>query len=660
MNAYDSLMSKSCSTKKRRRRYNNNNNNNSANNAATTASSLLSNNDCGGSRFFLCPAGCGVHVSETTVNAHLDSGCPQLMLNDGNNCSGSNYERDNKKSAEEGKEEHNDDAANNEIKEFAEEETNHTTTTTTTNNNLNSPAAAISDNNNAAMPQSTVAKAKQLKKCTQNYSTTTNNNAFQHMMKKSAQVYSNNGNNIMIQQRFHLYNDDQTGIVVSWTCEDDYKEADGDDTSIPDSDNNIQWSATIILKKVKAINMYEHGEQQQQQQPVQERSIQLTVSSSIPPYFFSALQSPQNTTKPKLPRLVQRHSNLSISHLKSCLQKSIRRRAPLPAVRVAMELADKSWTDLIRRLPIIILEDSTLHPDFALLVWLMIADSKGYVPSKMVIVRVLQIVFEMASCPWQDEIVAAKHSNEDCSSGSVSDNDDNKKTTSFSLSSSSSTLFPMHQQQQHKEQTSSTNVCETMIRAMLLRAQYGGMRCDVDMLHSFSKIWLQRFNGAHAIPSIIASNCTPGPTSSELNWSCIPYLIHAKARQQSETLVTMSMVNSPGRVVALTANDVCPAGIDFHCSQVVDHLLSRPNVYGCLCERLKTVLPPKSEMNRDWIASKVKECIWNYSSGVNRRRSLMGSTKQNECASVMKSIWDDALSSPFDDYVKKFVKDRLH
>lgn len=41
-----------------------------------------------------------------------------------------------------------------------------------------------------------------------------------------------------------------------------------------------------------------------------------------------------------------------------------------------MELADKSFDDLIRRLPIIILEDSFLHPDFDLLVWLMVANSK--------------------------------------------------------------------------------------------------------------------------------------------------------------------------------------------------------------------------------------------------------------------------------------------
>lgn len=62
--------------------------------------------------------------------------------------------------------------------------------------------------------------------------------------------------------------------------------------------------------------------------------------------------------------------------LKSILQKSIRRRQPLPAVRVAMELMDKALGELLRRLPIIILEDSMLHPDLPLLVWLMVAESK--------------------------------------------------------------------------------------------------------------------------------------------------------------------------------------------------------------------------------------------------------------------------------------------
>ena len=76
--------------------------------------------------------------------------------------------------------------------------------------------------------------------------------------------------------------------------------------------------------------------------------------------------------------------------MKSMLQKNIRRRRPLPSVRVAMELADKSWSDLIRRIPIIILEDSTLHANLPYIVWLMVADSKVTQLESYVVLKAIQ------------------------------------------------------------------------------------------------------------------------------------------------------------------------------------------------------------------------------------------------------------------------------
>jgi hypothetical protein len=627
MSAYDSLMSKSRSAKKRRRNTDDNKNNDDY--------GVIPSTGGGGSRFFACPAGCGKHVSERDVNFHLDN-CPKLNKNDS--------------------------SRNNESGSIGEE----LSSTTMNNPKPHHADSAIIIDNDKALPQSTSKpKAKH---------TSVDNNAFQHMMKRSAQVYSNNNDSI-IKQRFHLHN---TQGMISWTCDELNNGGAVGDNAFEESNvqrdiNNIQWSTTIVLKKVKTIRIGEQREQQPPQSTMQERQIELTVSSSVPP-FNSTQQSPtksttatsnntNTTTNSSLPpRLVQRHSRLSISHLKSCLQKSIRRRQPLPAVRVAMELADKSWTDLIRRLPIIILEDSTLHPDFSLLVWLMIADSKGYIPSRELIVRVMQIVFEMAACPLKD---STEHSEDASLTKSItdrgSDNIDNQPTTSFSLCSSSSDLFPT---QQH-EDNSRGKECEAAIRSMLLRAQYGGMKCDVDMLHDFAKLWLQRFNDkSHPIPnSILGTNSTNDSTlnTSDLKWKDVPRIIHTKAREQSEKLVTMNIFNPTGVVVALNMNDVCPAGIDFHCSPVVDHLLSRPTLYDCLCKRLKPLASStNSDIYRDWIAGKVKQCIWNYSSGVNRRRPMMGSTHKSDCDNILKKVWDDILSSPFDDYVKKFVKDRLH
>jgi hypothetical protein len=613
MSAYDSLMNKSRSAKKRRHNTDDKNNDDYG----------VIPSSGGGSRFFACPAGCGKHVSERDVNDHLDK-CPKLNPNS---------------------------SCNNESGSIGEEL-----------NNPKPPHSAIIIDNDKALPQSTSKpKAKH---------TSVDNNAFQHMMKRSAQVYSNNNDSI-IKQRFHLHN---TQGRISWTCDDELNNGGAvgdiafDDNYVQRDINNIQWSTTIVLKKVKTVRIGEQREQQLPQNTMQERQIELTVSSSIPPFNSSQQSRTKSTTTTTSnhttthsslpPRLVQRHSRLSISHLKSCLQKSIRRRQPLPAVRVAMELADKSWTDLIRRLPIVILEDSTLHPDFSLLVWLMIADSKGYIPSRELIVRVMQIVFEMAACPLKD----SSEQLEDASltksiTDKGTDNIDNQltTTTSFSLCSSSSDLFPT---QQHQDDSRGKE-CEATIRSMLLRAQYGGMKCDVDMLHDFAKLWLQRFNNeTNPVPnSILGTSST-----KDLKWMDVPRIIHTKAREQSEKLVTMNIFNPTGVVVALNTNDVCPAGIDFHCSPVVDHLLSRPTLSDCLCKRLKPLASSTNSetMYRDWIAGKVKQCIWNYSSGVNRRRPMIGSTHKRDCDNILKKVWDDILSSPFDDYVKKFVKDRLH
>ena len=45
-------------------------------------------------------------------------------------------------------------------------------------------------------------------------------------------------------------------------------------------------------------------------------------------------------------------------------------------MRCALELGCRSWSDLIRRLLVIVIEDGILHPDLPLLVWLMMAEAK--------------------------------------------------------------------------------------------------------------------------------------------------------------------------------------------------------------------------------------------------------------------------------------------
>ncbi|CAN0220301.1 unnamed protein product, partial [Ectocarpus fasciculatus] len=101
-------------------------------------------------------------------------------------------------------------------------------------------------------------------------------------------------------------------------------------------------------------------------------------------------------------RPAQSLSRLPIAVIKSMLQKNIRRGRAEAAVRCALELALKSWSDAIRRVLVIIVEDSLLHPAAPLLTWLMVATSKGYRPPPLLLEAFLCVVHETAACPVRD------------------------------------------------------------------------------------------------------------------------------------------------------------------------------------------------------------------------------------------------------------------
>ena len=267
---------------------------------------------------------------------------------------------------------------------------------------------------------------------------------------------------------------------------------------------------------------------------------------------------------------------------------------------------------------------------------------KGYVPAASLMVRVFQIVFEIASCPRRDECEQVENCQGD---GAV--------LSSFSLTTPTSHLFPDNRL---ITQHSIANKCETLIRAMLLRAQYGGMACDVTMLHFYSSLWLKRYQSQDLVPIEVVSSL---PTSKMFNYDQkaiqmrdIPRILHGPSRKKSVELITHQLV-APGGLAKLTEADVCVAGIDFHCSPVVENLLSRTHVYASLCEKL-------SSNDREWIISQVKSCIWTYSSGVNRRRTFIERLDETTPSEEkLKVVWETILKPPFDDFTKKFVRQRL-
>lgn len=167
------------------------------------------------------------------------------------------------------------------------------------------------------------------------------------------------------------------------------------------------------------------------------------------------------------------HDTYYISFLKSLLQKSVRRSQVNVALSAATELCRVSPVQLLRRLPIIFIEDAVLDVSISGLVWLMLAVENGYSITMKDFDWLMQIVRMIASHPFQDPV-------------SLSSQNVNLKTTTFDLGQ-----FP-HTYDTHDTHDTQSQIIESSIVSIALRARRGGMKGDIVMLKKSAQIWMQR------------------------------------------------------------------------------------------------------------------------------------------------------------------------
>lgn len=473
-------------------------------------------------------------------------------------------------------------------------------------------------------------------------------NVFAHMMKKSAEVFSDRTTSPKRLQRMHLH---ENG-TVSVTC---YTNSTARDL-LPQQQQpmdqpllgTVAWSCTIQVRKTVDMDL----------------PVELNVSTSILPLHSDHRR-----------RFVQHHSRLSVPVLKSILQKSIRRRKPLPSVRVAMELSDKSLADLLRRLAIVVLEDSTLHPDLPLLVWLMMASSKDYGIPLSLMKRVFGIVYEMASCPWRDPLNNAV---ERKSAESPSTANHPPK-----LSFPSITCFRISEEEDNNSNTTSSvqlTAENTLIWAMLMRSNYGGMAGDIRMLKAYAALWQDRFQTSilpEATAKRLASRC-PNATTID-SWKQVPAFIHQVAAKQSkiriESIVTSSNNGFLPGLPRLSMTDVTMEGVDFHCSSVLKSaILDHSSVVQECLDCLKALdlpptiapLPNQRDEQLEWLEGILKSCMWNFIAGVNLRQSLVVPSpdkplacENNDKEEPMKRFWTEHVLPRTKAFSERYVRERL-
>lgn len=134
-------------------------------------------------------------------------------------------------------------------------------------------------------------------------------------------------------------------------------------------------------------------------------------------------------------------------YLLSHLQKSIRRMDDIKSVKTAKHLIDLDIQSFLRRLPIIMMEDVTIHESIMVVIWLMIAVSKGF-----------EIKYEMVK--WLLGIV-------------------------YYLSNETEKTFYLNNDREEKIWGNKSEFINTLLYSLRFRKCYGGMKGDLNMIEYY-------------------------------------------------------------------------------------------------------------------------------------------------------------------------------
>ena len=278
-------------------------------------------------------------------------------------------------------------------------------------------------------------------------------------------------------------------------------------------------------------------------------------------------------------------ANLSPGVLKSAVQKAVRRGACGPARRCALALLHAQPAECLRRLAVIAVEDATAHPATPLLVWFMAAQSKGYRLGAAARDAVARVAAELAACDVKDALGDPEPLPGDAGSGDQSDPLRNLGAARAGLSDEHGAL-----------------VC-----ALLMRARFGGMRCDVELLRAAAGRWRRRL------------------LAEPWDWTKGLHVTFARAAEKAEEAraAEESAGDVDGKTIfnSLTRRDVPLAAVDFHVSPVLERLLELDAVRAAAARAVRAA--PSLAGDDGSLANALRSAMWANASAVTTKKTLV-------------------------------------
>lgn len=275
--------------------------------------------------------------------------------------------------------------------------------------------------------------------------------------------------------------------------------------------------------------------------------------------------------------------------VKSCVQKAIRRGLSRIAIAATSYLLIHEPKELLRRLPIILVEDVGMLADLPKLMWLVVAVQNGHNLSQADFHFILAVVAAAAMHPVQARVPPASEADKDRAVRVLSQGPDPAAPPQGTMDEHGTSL-------------------EALAHCLAIRACYGGMGGDVDMLLSFAA--MPAFWAAGVVPTVDAISTKAWVTVASWLQDC-----SRTGRQLGGPLAL------PERL------DVAA---DFHCTDLV------PCLSRFLHARQLPVPTPHEE--------EVSAAIWAHRSSINWRSNVTTPVGNGPLHSPQLPGWWDACT----------------
>ena len=171
----------------------------------------------------------------------------------------------------------------------------------------------------------------------------------------------------------------------------------------------------------------------------------------------------------------------NVPYLKSHLQKCIRKQNDTWALPTSYHFMRLDEVEMLRRLPIIMLEDVFLHESLTTIIWIMIAvSSTKFKMQKYIYDYIYGIIYVLCKIDKKDNITFDEEKEKD------KDIDENNE----SLVSTESTITDII------DSYSTSNLKDneiSLLYSIHIRISYGGMEGDLKFLQKVANTWFKRF-----------------------------------------------------------------------------------------------------------------------------------------------------------------------